>query len=497
MTTATSSSSSNSHHPAVLKQSAIINSRLRRTEYAVRGELYLAAQARKEAGKEVIMTNVGNPQALGQRPVTFFRQVMALLVAPLETAKEMARLLRFPSDVVRRADAYRAMLAGGSVGAYTDSRGVPGVRSEVAAFISQRDGYPARPDDVYVTNGASAAVCRVFTALLRDTSDAVLVPRPQYPLYSASVTLHGGTMVSYALDEEAGWQTNVEQLRAAVSSARDKGMSVRAMVVINPGNPTGQCASRETLREVVRFCADNNILLMADEVYQANIYQREQPFYSLFRTAYDLGSGVADRLELVSFHSSSKGALGECGLRGGYMHLHNCSAVFHREIYKLLSVSLSPNVLGNVAVGLMVNPPRPGDESYARYAQEIRATIESLTRRARAMTDAFNSCEGVTCTFTEGAMYSFPQIRLPPAAAAAAKAANKEPDVFYCLRLLDATGISVVPGSGFGQAEGSFHFRTTILPPEDDFPRILGLFTKFHAEFMAKYSQDGSTRSRL
>ena len=138
----------------------------------------------------------------------------------------------------------------------------------------------------------------------------------------------------------------------------------------------------------------------------------------------------------------------------------------------------------------MVNPPKPGDESFELYVKERTSEIASLRRRAQIVTDGFNSLEGVTCNFTEGAMYSFPrvgvhgmhssthhalcphsfacpQIRLPPKAIEAAKKLGKAPDVLYCLRLLEATGISTVPGSGFGQEEGTFHLRTTILPREE------------------------------
>ena len=153
----------------------------------------------------------------------------------------------------------------------------------------------------------------------------------------------------------------------------------------------------------------------------------------------------------------------------------------------MCSINLSPNVTGQVAMSLMVNPPKPGDASYETFNAERDGTLQSLRRRAQYMTDAFNSLEGVTCVFTEGAMYSFPQIRLPAKAMAAAKAAGKAPDVFYCLALLEATGISTVPGSGFGQEDGTFHFRTTILPMEDDMPRICDLLKDFHAKFMAKY----------
>lgn len=118
-------------------------------------------------------------------------------------------------------------------------------------------------------------------------------------------------------------------------------------------------------------------------------------------------------------------------------------------------------------MSLTINPPKPGSESFAQYDKERKAELASLRRRAHMVTDAFNEMQGFSCNFVEGAMYAFPTINLPPKAHEAAKAAGKAPDVFYCLKLLESTGISTVPGSGFGQAPGSFHLRTTILPREE------------------------------
>jgi glutamate--glyoxylate aminotransferase len=120
--------------------------------------------------------------------------------------------------------------------------------------------------------------------------------------------------------------------------------------------------------------------------------------------------------------------------------------------------------------------------------------LESLRKRAHLMTDGFNACVNVECNFTEGAMYSFPLIRLPTRAVEAAKKAGKAPDVFYCLKLLEATGISTVPGSGFGQKEGTFHMRTTILPSLEEMPAVMASFKKFNDAFMADY---GIQKSRL
>jgi aspartate/methionine/tyrosine aminotransferase len=129
-------------------------------------------------------------------------------------------------------------------------------------------------------------------------------------------------------------------------------MQVRALVMINPGNPTGQCLGEKELIAVGKFCVKHRIVLMADEVYQTNVYQVERPFVAMHHILTKLPQ--PDELELISFHSASKGNLGECGMRGGYMHVQNVHVTFKRDVYKLLSISLAPNTIGNIIVGLMV-----------------------------------------------------------------------------------------------------------------------------------------------
>lgn len=135
----------------------------------------------------------------------------------------------------------------------------------------------------------------------------------------------------------------------------------------------------------------------------------------------------------------------------------------------------------------MVKPPAPGDSSHAQYVAERDAILASLKRRAERLVTALRTLEGVTCEAPEGALYVFPQIRLPPAAVAAAKAAGKAPDTFYCLQLLDATGIVVVPGSGFGQVDGTWHFRSTFLPSEADMDSVVQRMRIFHETFMSTF----------
>jgi alanine transaminase len=135
----------------------------------------------------------------------------------------------------------------------------------------------------------------------------------------------------------------------------------------------------------------------------------------------------------------------------------------------------------------MVNPPAPGDESHALYEEEWTGIISSLGRRARKCAEAFNKMEGVSVNAPEGAMYLFPTINIPDKALAEASKRGITPDTFYALELLGATGICVVPGSGFGQRPGTFHFRTTFLPPEDEMDTVISLMGNFHATFLNTY----------
>mmetsp|Transcript_17792 Transcript_17792/g.23475 ORF Transcript_17792/g.23475 Transcript_17792/m.23475 type:complete len:484 (-) Transcript_17792:352-1803(-) len=468
---------------------------VRQCEYAVRGELYLAAQERAKEGKNVIYTNSGNPHALGQIPITFNRQVLALMTAPFLLERPDVEEI-FAKDAIERAKLYLKGVPGG-IGAYGDSRGAPIFRQACADYITRRDGISANPENIFITNGASESVRVCLKTLIRGEKDGVMVPLPQYPLYSASVRLYGGQLVGYYLNEETGWGLDMKEMKRALDEARSNGITVRALVFINPGNPTGQCLTEEQLRDLVKFCYHERLVILADEVYQENVYAQGSSFTSSRKVVHQLGAPYSEGAELISFHTVSKGVYGECGMRGGYFETTNIDPEVVAQMYKVLSINLSPNILGGAGLALMCNPPQPGDESYDVFQQEKAQLLQSLKNRARMMTEAFNSAEGISCQEVEGALYAFPQITLPQGAIDAAKAAGKAPDVFYCLKLLAETGISTVPGSGFGQRENTFHFRTTILPAEEEFEELLGSFLKFHNNFMATYGQQIHPRARL
>lgn len=198
--------------------------------------------------------------------------------------------------------------------------------------------------------------------------------------------------------------------------------------------------------------------------------------------------GLEEKLELISFHSISKGVVGECGRRGGYFECSGIDRQVMEQIYKLASISLCPTVQGQIMVDLMVRPPRKGEPSHRKYQQEYQQLYDSLQRRAKKLVDAFNRMPGVSCQPAEGAMYTFPTITLPQKAIEAARLNGKAADAFYCMELLNATGVCVVPGSGFGQRPGTFHFRATFLPPEELFDSFIERIDSFHRKFMQSYA---------
>ena len=250
-------------------------------------------------------------------------------------------------------------------GAYTgNSKGWNYVRQSVVDFIHRRDGTSdSGVDKIFLTNGASEAVRLSFTSLVRNSNDGILVPIPQYPLYSAQLTLDGGELLPYYLNEEQGWALEADNVEAMIKRSINDGIVPRAIVIINPGNPTGQILSRENIEDIIRLCHKYSILIVADEVYQQNVYKEGKEFHSVRKVLHQMGDPYAHDVEVISMHSVSKGLLGECGLRGGYMEAHNLSNRGEQILYKLKSIELCANTPGQLAVNLMVDPPHVGRES--------------------------------------------------------------------------------------------------------------------------------------
>ncbi|KND90584.1 putative alanine aminotransferase, mitochondrial [Tolypocladium ophioglossoides CBS 100239] len=471
-----------------------INPNVRRAEYAVRGELAVKSEefrARLAKGdtslpfQQVISANIGNPQQLDQKPITFFRQVCSLLENPelLKNEDVLINSLGYKTDVIERAK--RLLKHVGSIGAYSASSGVLAIKESIAAFLEKRDGFLADPAHIYLSGGASSGVNTLLNVMCADKSTGILIPIPQYPLYTATLSLLNATCVPYNLDESKAWGTDLDTIKKSYEKGKADGLDIRCIVIINPGNPTGASLAEEDVRAVIDFASKENLVVMADEVYQTNVFVGKfHSFKGVLRKMQKEAPGQYDAVELVSLHSISKGMVGECGHRGGYFELVGFNPEVEANIYKFVSIMLCAPVIGQCLVELMVNPPTPGQPSYELYNKEYSGIHEGLRERATALHHAFAQMEGVECAEPQGAMYLFPTIRLPQKAIEAAAAEGCSADELYCMRLLEATGICVIPGSGFGQAEGTLHFRTTFLAPGTEW---VGSIVKFHKEFMDKY----------
>lgn len=469
-----------------------INQNIRNLEYAVRGPLVIRAiQLRKELNegakkpfKSVISANIGDCHAMDQKPITFFRQMIACA-----TDTSLLSSPNMPNDVKERVREILEYCGGKSVGAYSDSCGIDIIRKHVADYIEKRDGgVKSDWQNIFLCTGASAGIKNMLALINHSRKPnkrvGVMIPIPQYPLYSATLCELGMHQVNYYLNEEANWRLNVDELRRAYEAEKDK-CDVRAIAVINPGNPTGSVLSEENIIEILNFANEYGLMVLADEVYQHNVYAENSKFYSFKEVML---KKTNHKLELASMMSASKGFMGECGLRGGYCELVNFSEEVRAVLYKGLSASLCSSVLGQITMDCVVNPPEPGQESYELFQSEKSKVLADLKRKAKLVADTFNSIDGVQSNQVAGAMYAFPKLLLPEKAIQEAKALNYAPDFYYVLQFLEQYGVCVVPGSGFGQQPGTYHFRTTILPQPDVFEDMMDRFRKFHAQFLDKFS---------
>uniref|UniRef100_A0A3B5MMJ5 alanine transaminase n=1 Tax=Xiphophorus couchianus TaxID=32473 RepID=A0A3B5MMJ5_9TELE len=454
-----------------------MNPTVKKVEYAVRGPIVQRAvelekelsEGRKKPFAEVIKANIGDAQAMAQ--------IVFLKYKNKDAKSRACRILN--------------SCGGNSMGAYSASQGIGSVRQDVARYIERRDGgVPCKPDNIYLTTGASDGIVTMLKLLVCGegaTRTGVMISIPQYPLYSAALAELSAVQINYYLNEEKCWSLDIGELQRALDEARLH-CNPRALCIINPGNPTGQVQSRECIEDVIRFAAKERLFLMADEVYQDNVYAEGCQFHSFKKVLFEMGPEYSETVELASFHSTSKCYMGECGFRGGYMEIINMDDDVKDQLTKLLSVRLCSPVPGQALMDLVVNPPQPGEPSYERFIKERTSTLSALAEKARLTEQVLNTVEGIRCNPVQGAMYSFPRITIPEKAIQEAKKLGQQPDMFYCMKMLEETGICLVPGSGFGQREGTYHFRMTILPPTDKLKILLNNVKEFHQRFTQQYS---------
>ncbi|KAM7406665.1 hypothetical protein PAMP_001030 [Pampus punctatissimus] len=478
-------------HPSRMRERTLtmetLNPQVKAVEYAVRGPIVIKAgdlerrlqQGVKQPFTEVIKANIGDAHAMGQQPITFLRQVVALCCFP-----ELMDSPSFPDDAKQRAKRILQDCGGQSLGSYSASQGVECIRQDIADYITHRDqGVPSDWNNIYLTTGASDGIMSILKLLVSGEASSrtgVMIPIPQYPLYSAAISELGAVQINYYLDEANCWALDIEELQQAYLTAKQH-CQPRVLCIINPGNPTGR-----------QFFINPAGIF---QVYQDNVYSSNCQFHSFKKVLFEMGSEYFNNVELASFHSTSKGYTGECGFRGGYMEVLNMDPQVKAQLVKLLSVRLCPPVSGQAAMNVIVNPPRVDEPSYAQFTKEKSSVLDALAHKARLTEQILNSVPGIKCNPVQGAMYAFPQIFIPPRAIQEAQSLSIAPDMLYCLQLLEETGICVVPGNGFGQREGTYHFRMTILPSPEKLKVLLEKLKEFHLRFLEKYSQQEPSKT--
>lgn len=470
-----------------------INKNVVKAEYSVKGEIWKEQeriQLEINQGKhfpfgELCHLHLGNPQLYGMQPVSFHRQVLSICLHP-----QLLDSPNFSDDVKRRAQEYLDNFI--SVGCYTESKGNPMVPKNIAKYISKRDKVFSDPENILIYNGVSEALSNIIQTInVPGKNVGFMAPVPQYSLYSARIQLNDANFVGYLLDEDNEWEVDEFQLNKSYEEATAKGVEVKALIAINPGNPTGQVFSRKSIEAIFRFAFERGIVVLADETYQEVIHSDLKPFISFRKVLSELPSELANSVELISFHSCSKGGLGESGLRSGYCELHNIDPGVAAVIYKLKTIFLSSNSVGQIMMDLKVRPPTIEDsskETVDEYQRELRIRGGELKTKAIILEHEIRSMRGVTVNQIQGGYYGFPRLHLPEKFIAEAKSKGLEPDYYYCLKALHETGVVLSAGSGFKQKPGTYHFRCTILEnPISFFNRKLESLLLFNDSIQKKY----------
>ncbi|XP_068581074.1 alanine aminotransferase 2-like [Cebidichthys violaceus] len=429
--------------------------------------------------KKVIDVGSDDPHRAGMKPITFVRQVLAVCLLP-----QLLEEKSLPLDVRLRARRLLEACDGGSVGSYTASSGMLHVRQSIAEFIMRRDGgVPSYAKDVFISAGFQRALMVVVKLLANgeeeESRTGVLTPMPCPHTLPALLDEAGVTLVPYQLMEDRGWAVDLDELHRALKTARGR-CKPRAIYISNPGNPTGHVQDWKSIEEVIQFAAAERLLLLVDEVYQDSVYGQGREFISYKRVLFEMDQEYSETVELLSFHSLSSAQMGECGLRAGYMELVNIDPEVMHFVDTMLTTDISTPVTGQLALDLMVNPPKPGDLSFDTYTQEILLTRATLSQNAQRAQDFLNELPGMSCQPAMGGIYLYPRLHLPSEIIEKAKILEMEADVLYCQMLLEETGVFLGAGCQCGETSGNHHLRLCILVLPDTLEEVLAGLGSFH-----------------
>jgi alanine-synthesizing transaminase len=384
--------------------------------YDIRGPIMDAARQMEDEGQKIIKLNLGNLAVFG-------------FDAPEEIQQDMIRNL--PNSA-----------------GYSDSKGIFGARKAVMHETQKQGINGVTLDDIYLGNGASELITMATNALL-DNGDELLLPMPDYPLWTAATSLSGGKPVHYLCDETNGWMPNLDDIRSKITS-RTKGI-----VVINPNNPTGVMYSDELLKQIIVIAREHGLVILADEVYDKVLYD------GIKHTA--MASLSTDVLTLT-FNSLSK-SYRSCGYRAGWMVVTGDKTVakdYIEGLNMLSNMKLCSNVPGQWAIQTALG----GYQSI----NELVGEGGRLRRQRDLAYELITAIPGVTCVKPMAALYMFP--KLDPVIYPI------KDDRQFFLELLKATRVMLVQGTGFNWPAPD-HFRIVFLPHEDDLREAIDRIAKF------------------
>ena len=392
--------------------------------YDIRGPIMDAARQMEEEGQKIIKLNIGNLAPFG-------------FDAPEEIQQDMIRNL--PDSA-----------------GYSDSKGIFAARKAVMHYTQQQGVKGVTLEDIYLGNGASDLIVMALNALL-DEGDELLLPAPDYPLWTAATSLSGGTPVHYLCDETNGWMPDLQDIRSKITP-RTKGI-----VVINPNNPTGALYSDELLLGIIELAREHGLVLLSDEVYDKILYEDAR------HTA--MASLSTDVLTLT-FNSLSK-SYRSCGYRAGWMVVSgdkSSARDYIEGLDMLANMRLCANVPGQWAVQTALG----GYQSI----NELIAEGGRLRRQRDLAYELVTAIPGVTCVKPQAALYMFP--RLDP------EVYPIKDDRQFFLDVLRATRVMLVQGSGFNYPDNQ-HFRIVFLPHEDELREAINRLADFLANWRKQH----------
>jgi alanine-synthesizing transaminase len=371
--------------------------RVANVKYAVRDVVVLANRLARE-GKRMLYLNIGDPNPFGFRPPE-------AMVAAVKEAMDANLNGYAPSDGIE-----------GALDAIRREAGRKGIRS---------------PVHVWTGNGCSEVIDMALTALVNG-GENVLTPSPGYPLYTALLAKLEAENRPYYLDEERGWQPDVSDIASKIDA------NTRAIVVINPNNPTGSVAKEETLREILDLAVEHDLVVFADEIYDHLLFDG--------RKHTSLG-GLREDATVLTLGGLSKNWVVP-GFRIGWGVLSGDPDRLSRYVEGIQQLGRA-RLSANHPEQHGIAPALDGDQSH------LERMLTSLTRRRDLVVERLDAIPGISCVRPEGAFYAFPRLE------------GVDSDGTWCQELMKETGVVVVPGSGFGQRPGTHHFRIVFLPDED------------------------------